>query len=35
MQMEERGESFLIAALRALNEAAFGMISLSFNSRWD
>ncbi len=34
MQLEERGESFLIAPLRALNEAAFGMISLSSNSRW-
>ena len=34
MQLEERGESFLIAPLRVLNEAAFGMISLSSNSRW-
>jgi len=35
MQLEECGESVLISALRASDEVAFRIISLSFSSRWD
>jgi hypothetical protein len=35
MKLEKRCESILISALRALNEAAFRIISLNCNSRWD